>query len=665
MITCPECTQTNPPENRFCQHCGASLLVSCHYCGAEVKVQDVQCGTCGGWLQPSLIALVVAGDPEVLQKSTYVDAQQRYQLLVTSTEQPLVLSRMLVVDTQPEEPSYLEQILAQEADNLQKLEKTEKETLSNPQLWIQMGIPAIARYYLILRESSTMFPLIHDAWISPDHEIILLENRQTLIDLTQYIRDNIPLYEQVLQWCFQMAKAWHELAPLACCQTLLNLENLYLDEDDNLAVQQLISDDPDNPPTIQALVTLWQIMFDLAHQPTLRPLKELVEEYQYQSGESQEIAALQQALRQLVSGGRRGVTTVIQGATVGTVENAAMPDSPSEAEDDWANRPEFTEQEGSEVQAEATEVNLDRMSYAGEGDELPTVVLPMHLLSLDDAGMTDIGSQRDHNEDYFGMQTRIEKLENLLGKQVQGRGFYIVCDGMGGHAAGEVASALSVETIQVFLQKQWQDKLPDEAMIRDAIWKTNQTIYDINLKNARSGSGRMGTTLVMLLVHNNQAAIAHVGDSRIYRISRKWNLEQLTVDHEVGQREIQKGVEPEIAYGRADAYQLTQAIGPRDNTFVNPDVHFIDINEDCLFLLCSDGLSDNNLIEESWEEYLLPLLSSRANLDQGVKDLIELANEHNGHDNITAVLVRVRVRPNLGESASITGQSWEESFAEG
>ena len=218
---------------------------------------------------------------------------------------------------------------------------------------------------------------------------------------------------------------------------------------------------------------------------------------------------------------------------------------------------------------------------------------------------------------------------------------------MGGHAAGEVASALSVESLQNYFQKHWQDKLPDEETIKQAIWQTNQKVYDINLKNSRSGSGRMGTTLVMVLVQDNKAAIAHVGDSRIYRISRKWDLEQLTVDHEVGQREIQKGVEPDIAYGRADAYQLTQAIGPRDNAFVQPDVTFIDINEDSLFLLCSDGLSDNALLEQSWEKHLLPLLSSRANLDQGVKELIELANEHNGHDNITAVLVRVKVRPNL------------------
>jgi protein phosphatase len=73
----------------------------------------------------------------------------------------------------------------------------------------------------------------------------------------------------------------------------------------------------------------------------------------------------------------------------------------------------------------------------------------------------------------------------------------------------------------------------------------------------------------------------------------------------------------------------------------------LELNEDTLFVLCSDGLSDNDLVETHWQTHLPPLLSSRANLDQGILQLIELANEHNGHDNITAVLIRVKVRPNF------------------
>jgi serine/threonine protein phosphatase PrpC len=108
-------------------------------------------------------------------------------------------------------------------------------------------------------------------------------------------------------------------------------------------------------------------------------------------------------------------------------------------------------------------------------------------------------------------------------------------------------------------------------------------------------------------------------------------------------------VSREIAYARPDAYQLTQALGPRSEQFVNPDVQFLDLNEDTLFLICSDGLSDNDLIETHWQTHLNPLLSSRANLDQGIIQLIDLANEHNGNDNITAILIRVKVRPDFDQ----------------
>ncbi|MGL4881016.1 MAG: serine/threonine phosphatase, partial [Waterburya sp.] len=114
-------------------------------------------------------------------------------------------------------------------------------------------------------------------------------------------------------------------------------------------------------------------------------------------------------------------------------------------------------------------------------------------------------------------------------------------------------------------------------------------------------------------------------------------------DHEVGQREINRGVEPDIAYGRPDAYQLTQALGPRESNYVRPDIQFLEVTEDCLLLLCSDGLSDNDLLENHWEEYLEPLISSGSDLQAGLFKLINLANEYNGHDNITAILVKIKL----------------------
>jgi serine/threonine protein phosphatase PrpC len=277
----------------------------------------------------------------------------------------------------------------------------------------------------------------------------------------------------------------------------------------------------------------------------------------------------------------------------------------------------------------------------------PTVILPMQLLSLDDSGCTDIGQQRDHNEDCFGILTEVKKQENPMGRAVQARGLYILCDGMGGHDNGEVASKMAVETLKGYFQENWHDQFPTEESVREAVRLANQAIYDVNQQNVRSGNARMGTTLVMMLIQNTKAVIAHVGDSRLYSLTRKRGLEQLTMDHSVGQREIMRGVEPEIAHNRPDAVQLTQALGPRSEQFINPDVKFLELNEDTLFVLCSDGLSDNDLLDDHWQTHLAPLLSSRANLDQGIFQLIELANEHNGHDNITAVLIRVKVRPNF------------------
>uniref|UniRef100_A0ACD5H0S2 Uncharacterized protein n=1 Tax=Desertifilum tharense IPPAS B-1220 TaxID=1781255 RepID=A0ACD5H0S2_9CYAN len=113
------------------------------------------------------------------------------------------------------------------------------------------------------------------------------------------------------------------------------------------------------------------------------------------------------------------------------------------------------------------------------------------------------------------------------------------------------------------------------------------------------------------------------------------------------QREIQRGVDPNLAYTRPDAYQLTQALKSRSDEFVKPDVQFMELNEDVLLVLSSDGMTDNDLLEKNYSTHLAPLLSSRASLEKGASDLIELANQYNGHDNITVVLIRAKVRPNL------------------
>jgi protein phosphatase len=281
-------------------------------------------------------------------------------------------------------------------------------------------------------------------------------------------------------------------------------------------------------------------------------------------------------------------------------------------------------------------------------EEAATMAFAMQLDSISQVGATEIGRRRRHNEDYFGIQTHLSWKESPQGIKTEGKGLYIVCDGMGGHSAGEVASQMAVEILQKYFESHWEEVLPDEETIREGILLANQKIHEVNQEKARSGSGRMGTTVVMALVQDTTVAIAHVGDSRAYQINRYGDLLQLTVDHEVGQREISRGVDPETAYTLPNAYQLTQALGPRKNSLVKPEIQYLEFDGDTLLLLCTDGLSDGNFLEEYGAKYLTPLLKSKANLSTGILDLIRFADERHGHDNLTGILVKIKLRPQTG-----------------
>jgi protein phosphatase len=272
----------------------------------------------------------------------------------------------------------------------------------------------------------------------------------------------------------------------------------------------------------------------------------------------------------------------------------------------------------------------------------------MKLAQVDDIGQSHVGRQRNHNEDWFLTQTQLTRASDPKHANLNTKGLYILCDGMGGHAAGEVASQMAVETLRNYFAERWADTLPDQAALIAAVIQANQAIFDINQAKASSGIGRMGTTLVMVLLQDLTMTVTHVGDSRLYSYCKRLGLQQLTVDHEVGQREIYRGIEPAIAYARPDAYHLTQALGPRDQSNLSPIVSYHDISEDTLLILCSDGLSDNNLLESYTDTHIAPLLSARTSLETGVSQLIDLANEKNGHDNITAVVVRVKLKPDMG-----------------
>jgi protein phosphatase len=278
--------------------------------------------------------------------------------------------------------------------------------------------------------------------------------------------------------------------------------------------------------------------------------------------------------------------------------------------------------------------------------EMPTPTAPLNnqrLLQIEAAAYTDVGRQRDHNEDYYSIETTFHQSQSPHEQYLEGRGLYILCDGMGGHAAGEVASKMTIDKLKEYWKDRWQDVLPSEEEINEAIYYANQALFEVNQSNSSAGSGRMGTTLVMVMIQDNQVAIAHVGDSRCYLLEKSSSLVQITLDHEVGQREMLRGIEPEIAYGRPDAYQLTQAIGPRDRDSISPDVQIFSLREDTLILVASDGLTDRDLVEEHGATLISPMVSQQVPLQQGVEQLVQFANGYNGHDNITAIAVRIKI----------------------
>jgi len=249
------------------------------------------------------------------------------------------------------------------------------------------------------------------------------------------------------------------------------------------------------------------------------------------------------------------------------------------------------------------------------------------------SGLTDQGRVRDHNEDSIG--------------SLADMGLLVLADGMGGHKGGEVASALAVDTILSQLKRSLADIKPGEVddktgyshesmAIESAIKEANNVIYQASKNNIQYEG--MGTTVVVLLFYNNRLTVAHVGDSRLYRIRNKI-LEQMTRDHTLLQELVDRGF-----YTKQEARKslnknlVTRAVG------VNPIVD-IDLLEDIaitddIFLLCSDGLSDmidDDLIEGT-------ILNYSNDVDRATKELVHQANQHGGKDNISAMLAQV-VKP--------------------
>jgi len=273
----------------------------------------------------------------------------------------------------------------------------------------------------------------------------------------------------------------------------------------------------------------------------------------------------------------------------------------------------------------------------------PELLPPASLVKLRYAGLSDVGRERDHNEDGFRCFSQfMTTISHSQPEFITQRGLFILCDGMGGHEGGEVASALALESIAQSFKSFWTSGLPSQEEIKGVIAIANQAIYERNELELRRNAGRMGTTLVILMIFGAEVAIAHIGDSRIYKVTTD-GLTQLTRDHEVAVKLIDQGVPEAIAYSRPDAHQLTQALGPNPSLSLEPSIQFLSLESSSLFLLCSDGLSDNEVVESHLQE-LSPLLALDSDLKVGAEHLVQIGNDLNGYDNISAVLVHCQIK---------------------
>jgi protein phosphatase len=257
---------------------------------------------------------------------------------------------------------------------------------------------------------------------------------------------------------------------------------------------------------------------------------------------------------------------------------------------------------------------------------------------------TDPGPSRPRNEDAC-----YPAGDTLITKPPQENTLAIVCDGIGGHEGGNVASNLAIETIYKQVKELTSvptDNIDPSLLLSDlerAVATANDKISQRNDNEHRQGRQRMGTTIVMALPIAHEIYIAHVGDSRAYWITHH-GCHQVTLDDDVASREVRLGY---ALYREALEHRgsgsLVQALGMGKSTSLHPTSQRFIVDEDAVFLLTSDGLSDFDRVEESWETEILPLLSGKTSIEDVAQRLIEIANTKNGHDNATIALVHYHV----------------------
>jgi protein phosphatase len=248
----------------------------------------------------------------------------------------------------------------------------------------------------------------------------------------------------------------------------------------------------------------------------------------------------------------------------------------------------------------------------------------LQIVSRSDAGMV-----RSHNEDAVYTNPA--------------RGLAILADGMGGYNAGEVASGMATALLGSELEKTFQKmephrvdaagKLYAHAALESEIARANTAIYQAAQSQPQYAG--MGTTLVMALFYDNAMTVAHIGDSRLYRL-RGDDFHLVTRDHSLLQEQIDSGmISAEEARHSQNKNLVTRALGV--DPVVEPEIRDYDTMPGDIYLLCSDGLND--MVED--DEIALTLQALSANLELAATQLIQTANDSGGRDNVSVVLVRI------------------------
>jgi len=256
----------------------------------------------------------------------------------------------------------------------------------------------------------------------------------------------------------------------------------------------------------------------------------------------------------------------------------------------------------------------------------------MNLTSkIDFAEFTDTGRVREHNEDAIGSIGEI--------------GLMVLADGMGGYNAGEVASGIAVQIVTDLAAegatREKRDGIDPQSglmrqsiVLRDAIYRSNKIIYQT--AQSQTHCEGMGTTIVACMFYDNKISIAHVGDSRAYRM-RDGQLDQVTLDHSLLQELVDRGFySEEEAQRSTNRNYVTRALGVEPT--VEVEVHEHEVLPEDIYLLCSDGLCD--MVED--DDIHLTISTFNDSLEVLGQQLVDLANDHGGRDNVSVMLAQVK-----------------------